>query len=61
MEETSNMAALIGCKLSFFSLKYLWVPLFDAKLKLHDWYSIIDKVQQKIPNWKWAMLSLGGD
>jgi hypothetical protein len=50
MEEANILAALVGCKISFFPLKYLRAPLFDGKLKLHDWHAIIDKVQQKISN-----------
>jgi hypothetical protein len=45
MEEATILTALVGCKISSFPLKYLGVPLSDGKLKLHDWHSIIDKVQ----------------
>jgi hypothetical protein len=45
MEKGNILAALVGCKLFSFPLKYLGVPLSDSKLKLHDWHMIIDKVQ----------------
>jgi hypothetical protein len=49
-EKTIMMAALVGCKFFKFPLKYLGVPLSDAKLKVVDWQGIIDKVQDKISN-----------
>jgi hypothetical protein len=53
-------AALAGCKLSQFPLKYLGVSLSDKKLSYAEWNGVIDKVQKKLPNWKGALLSIGG-
>jgi hypothetical protein len=59
-EEVVALASLVCCKLSTFLLKYLGVPLSDAKLKISDWQDLIDKIQRKIPNWKGSLLSIGG-
>jgi Reverse transcriptase (RNA-dependent DNA polymerase) len=59
-EEASELASLVGCSLSQFSLKYLGVLLSDSKLKCKDWQPIIEKIQNKMPNWKGTLLSMGG-
>jgi uncharacterized membrane protein YwzB len=60
-KQTTLLAALVGCKISNFFLKYLRVSLSDSKLKkMTDWQNIIDKVQNKIPNRKGDLLSIGG-
>jgi hypothetical protein len=59
MEDANILAVLVSCKISSFPLKYLGVPLFDGKIKIQDWHTIIDKVQQKIPNWQGTLLSVG--
>jgi Reverse transcriptase (RNA-dependent DNA polymerase) len=59
-KEAAALASLVGCKLSTFPLKYLGVPLSDAKLKISDWQDLIEKIQHKIPNWKGSLLSMGG-
>jgi hypothetical protein len=59
-EEAAALASLVGCKLFTFPLKYLGVPLSDAKLKISDWQDLIEKIQHKIPNWKGSLLSMGG-
>jgi hypothetical protein len=59
-DEAHMFAALAGCKLSQFPLQYLGVPLSDKKLSCADWNGVIDKVQKKLPNWKGALLSIGG-
>jgi hypothetical protein len=59
-EEAQMFAALADCKLSQFPLNYLGVPLSDKKLSCSEWNGVIEKVQRKLPNWKGALLSIGG-
>jgi hypothetical protein len=46
--EASRLAGIIDSKFFIFPLQYLGVSLFDSKLKLYDWQTIIDKVQSKV-------------
>lgn len=40
--------------------QYLGLPLNDTKLIVADWQFLLDKVEQKLQNWKGQLLSLGG-
>jgi hypothetical protein len=36
------------------------LPLHDRALRVNDWEEVVVKVQNKLANWKRALLSLGG-
>jgi hypothetical protein len=59
-EEAHQYAALIGCNISHFPITYLGLPLHDMTFRVSDWDEIVAKVQNKLANWKGALLSLGG-
>jgi hypothetical protein len=58
-EETHQYAALICCNISYFPIIYLGLPVHDMTLRVSDWDEVVAKVQNKLANWKGALLSLG--
>ena len=58
--DATEMAQIFRCHLSTFPFKYLGVPLHKKKLTVHDWGFLVDKVGNKLQNWKGQLLSLGG-
>ena len=59
-EHANDLALSFRCKLSYFPFKYLGVPLHNRKLTVQEWGFIVDKVRNKLQNWKGQILSLGG-
>jgi hypothetical protein len=59
-QEAHHLAALIGCKVSSFPIKYLGVPLHDRKLRINDSDVLVHKVIGKLSNWSGSLLSFGG-
>jgi hypothetical protein len=59
-EEASQLATVLGCKISSFPLRYLEVPLSDKKMRKCDWDIMLDKISHKLTNWRGALLSFGG-
>jgi hypothetical protein len=51
-EESHHYAALIGCNISHFPIKYLGLPLHNRSLRISDWNDVVVKVQNKLANWK---------
>jgi Reverse transcriptase (RNA-dependent DNA polymerase) len=49
-DESHQYAALIGCNISHFLIKYLGLPLHDRTLKVSDWDEVVVKVQNKLAN-----------
>jgi hypothetical protein len=49
-EESHHYAALIGCNISHFPIKYLGLPLHNISLRVSDWDEVVVKVQNKLAN-----------
>jgi hypothetical protein len=49
-DESHQYAALIGCNISHFLIKYLGLPLHVRTLRVSDWDEVVVKVQNKLAN-----------
>nr|GEX09326.1 hypothetical protein [Tanacetum cinerariifolium] len=58
--DVANMASLLGCGASSFSLKYLGVPVGCNMARCSNWKAIIKKFSSKLSLWKAHLLSVGG-
>jgi hypothetical protein len=56
-DEIHHMAQIFRCKLPSFPFKYLGVPLHHEKLQREDIQSVVDKVINRIPDWKGRLMS----
>lgn len=59
-DQLDTLATSFKCKPASFPVKYLGLPLHDRKLKIRDWFFLIDKVEKKLQNWKGQLLSIEG-
>jgi hypothetical protein len=58
--DIENLAAILGCKTSSLSMKYLGLPL-GARFKSQAiWDPIVEKMERRPAGWKWMYLSKGG-
>lgn len=55
-----NLAQTMGCKPAEFPITYLGMPLSNKKLNKAHFMPLIQKIENRLPKWKAAMLSLGG-
>ncbi|XP_071713654.1 uncharacterized protein [Rutidosis leptorrhynchoides] len=49
-----------GCQVDSFPFTYLGLPIGCKMTKLKDWYRVIDKVKNRLSNWKMRTMSYGG-
>lgn len=55
-----RLARILGCGVSSLSVKYLGLSLEASYKAKHIWDSVIDKVENRLANWKILYLSKGG-
>jgi hypothetical protein len=51
---------VMRCSLATFPCNYLGLPISDRKLKQNDLMMWIDKIADRLPNWKARLLNLAG-
>jgi hypothetical protein len=59
-ERIQELADIMGCKAGSFPIKYLGLPLSNKKLAKGHYRELIQRVQNKLANWKASLLSSGG-
>jgi len=59
-QDIITVQASITCTVQDFPCKYLGLPLAVKKLTKADFYGIIDKIADKLPGWKAAMMNSAG-
>ena len=55
-----NLAALSGCEVEAWPIKYLDLPLGGNPRKVVFWESVVNKVAKRLASWKKAFLSKSG-
>lgn len=53
-------AATFQCNIGHFPFKYLGLPLHNQKLSMDEWQFLVDKIENRLQNWKGQLLSIGG-
>jgi hypothetical protein len=56
-QEVIDFAEIFCCTVGCFPFKYLGVPLHHEKLKREDIQPVVDRIINRIPSWKWKLLS----
>jgi hypothetical protein len=51
---------MLRCSVASFPCSYLGLPISDRKLKRNDLKLWIDKIADRLPNWKARLLNLAG-
>ncbi|WVZ79231.1 hypothetical protein U9M48_026835 [Paspalum notatum var. saurae] len=58
--DITEVQAFLACKVQEFPCRYLGLPLSVKKLPKAEYYDIIDKIADRLPGWKAAMLHPAG-
>ncbi|XP_050221486.2 uncharacterized protein LOC126671737 [Mercurialis annua] len=53
-------AQVVGCKIDFFPVKYLGLPLSNRKLYARSWNSVVERFKSRMALWKGSLLSPAG-
>ena len=59
-ERKEVLANMLNCRLGYWPMKYLGLPIFEHKVGSHAFTSLVDKMKKKLDRWKGRNLSLGG-
>ena len=59
-ELLQNMAAMFGCEVGVWPIKYLGLLLGGNSRKIDFWEPMVTKVAKRLDSWKKAFLSRGG-
>jgi hypothetical protein len=59
-ELASTYADVFDCQVSYFTVKYLGVPISASKLKVKDWAKMEEKSRKKLDIWQENSLSIAG-
>jgi len=59
-QDIETVQSSIECKVQEFPCKYLGLPLSIQKFPKSEFYVIIDKIADKLPGWKAAMMHPAG-
>ncbi len=55
-----KLARILGCKVGRLPIRYLGLPLSIGQPRKEDWWTMIDKIEQRIEGWQAKLLSQGG-
>ena len=59
-EKSRRYSDLFNCKIGYWPIKYLGVPVSGSKLHIRDWLPLDEKITKRLDGWKGSVLSIGG-
>ncbi|KAG6661509.1 hypothetical protein CIPAW_03G178800 [Carya illinoinensis] len=60
VDNLSELAVFLGCKVSSLPMKYLGLPLGASHKSKSMWDGVVEKIESKLAGWKRLYLSKGG-